>query len=299
MYTKPPLCFNDQAKLLINRGLISDKKELENFLCNVNYYRFTGYLYPFRVQGTDNFIPGTTFQLIKDIYYFDTELRLLTLSYIETIEVSILRTKMVEMFSLACGPFCYTQQANFDPNLSAELHQDMLRKIEDNINNSKEEFINSYRSKYYQEQYLPFWMVAEASTFGLLSTIFNYLPFNVKTPIAKHFNLHSTNLSSWLHTLSNIRNICAHHSRLWNRRLPIKPIIPIEKYHPEFYSPSKVHNDSYFIVLGILNYLLKKIDSTKAPINSFIVLLKKYPDIPLNKMGFPQNWQDYELMRIQ
>ncbi|NMC11655.1 MAG: Abi family protein [Anaerolineae bacterium] len=296
MYTKPPLDFNKQAKLLIRRGLIADQNELEEFLSNVNYYRFTGYLYPFRDKGTDSFIPGTAFQFIKDIYQFDMELRLFTLSCIEIIEVSILRTKMVEMFTLACGPFCYTQHVNFDPNLSAELHQDMLRKIEDNINNSKEEFINSYRSKYYREQYLPFWMVAEASTFGLLSTIFNYLPLNVKTPIAKHFNLHSTNLSSWLHTLSNIRNICAHHSRLWNRRLPIKPTIPVEKYHPEFYSPAKVHNDSYFIILGILNYLLERIDPAKAPINSFVDLVRKYPNIPLNKMGFPRNWQDYKLM---
>jgi len=296
MYTKPPLCFNEQSKLLISRGLIADQNELEEFLSNVNYYRFTGYLYPFRDQGTDSFIPGTAFQFIKDIYQFDMELRLFTLSCIEIIEVSILRTKMVEMFSLAYGPFCYSQQANFDPTLLTDQHQDMLRKIEDNINISKEEFVNLYHSKYYREQYLPFWMVAEASTFGLLSTIYKYLPPNVKAPLAKHFNLHSRDLTSWLHTLSIIRNICAHHSRLWNRILPVSPIIPIDKYHPEFYSPAKVHNDSYFVILGILNYLLERIDPAKAPINSFVDLVRKYPNIPLNKMRFPVNWQDYRIM---
>ena len=138
-------------------------------------------------------------------------------------------------------------------------------------------------------------MVAESSTFGLLSIMFQFLPINVKVPIAKQFKLHSSDLISWMHSLSTIRNICAHHSRLWNRILPVKPKIPIKKHHPEFYSPAKINNDSYFVILAILKYLLDFISPEKTIRDNFINLLTKYPDVPTNKMGFPANWQDYQV----
>jgi abortive infection bacteriophage resistance protein len=67
-YTKPPLSFDQQAELLIARGLVADKADLEVFLSNVNYYRFSGYLYPFRSKAGDNYLPGTTLELIRNIY---------------------------------------------------------------------------------------------------------------------------------------------------------------------------------------------------------------------------------------
>ena len=84
-YTKPALNFLQQAQLLIGRGLIADESELKTFLSQVNYYRFSGYLYPFRVSASDDFVPGTT---------FDQDLRSLTFSAIGIIEIAVLRTQM-------------------------------------------------------------------------------------------------------------------------------------------------------------------------------------------------------------
>jgi abortive infection bacteriophage resistance protein len=294
-YSKPPLSFNQQAKLLISRGLVANEENLETFLRQVNYYRFTGYLYPFRVPGTDNYQQGTTLDQVRNIYLFDKELRLLTLSSIEVIEISLLRTQMVEKFTLACGPFCYTDRNNFDSSLSVVDHQDMLVKIQQNINRSNEEFVDLYRAKYTSETYFPFWMAVEASTFGQLSIIYRNLPRRVKVPMAKGLNLHSRDLVSWLHTISTIRNICAHHSRLWNRILPVKPSVPSRKHHPEFYSPSRVRNDSYFVVLAIMKYFLDVISPSNNLIADFSDLVANYPDVPLNRMGIPINWQDYQI----
>ena len=295
-YTKPPLDFNQQAQLLISRGLLANEGSLEIFLSQVNYYRFTGYLYPFRVPGTDDYQPGTTLDQVRNIYHFDKELRLLTLSSIEVIEISLLRTQMVERFTLAYGPFCYTDRNNFFSSLSVVDHQAMLAKIQQNINRSKEEFVDLYRTKYTSEKYFPFWMAVEAITFGQLSIIYRYLPMNVQVPMAKQLNLHSRDLVSWLHTITIIRNICAHHSRLWNRILPVKPSIPSRKYHPEFYLPNMVRNDSYFVVLVILKYLLDAISPGNTLIADFSALVANYPDVPLNRMGFPNNWQDYQIL---
>ena len=290
--TKPPLTFIQQAKLLASRGLVADRGDLEIFLSNVNYYRFSGYLYPFRSKVGDNYLPGTTLEQIRNIYNFDSELRLLTLSAIEIIEIALLRTRMVECFSITHGAFCYTDINCFGSRLSKFDHIEMLDNIERNVDRSTEEFVSLYRAKYTSEPHLPFWMVAETCTFGQLSKIFYYLPHKVKVTLAMQFDLHYRDLGSWLHALSVARNICAHHARLWNRRLPVKPSIPSIKYHPEFYSPVKVSNDSYFVILAMLEYLVKTIYPDKSIKNDFEKLFVKYPGVPINKMGFPKNWHE-------
>jgi len=61
-YDKPPLSFEEQAGLLIKRGLITDREFLIDRLKSVNYYRLSGYLYPYRQsKSNDNFKLGTTF----------------------------------------------------------------------------------------------------------------------------------------------------------------------------------------------------------------------------------------------
>lgn len=297
-YTKPPLDFQSQAKLLMSRGILADELELTHFLSRVNYYRFTGYLYPFRQHNDDRYITGTTFEQVRDIYRFDTELRLFTLSAVEQIEIAILRTQMVEKFTLACGPFCYSEYRNFSKTLSKGQHLELMTRLGDNVNRSNEEFIERYRRKYSSEKHFPFWMVAEVSTFGLLSQIFQYLPFSIQVPIAKQYNLHSDDLVSWLRCLSLVRNLCAHHSRLWNRILPIKPSIPSKKHHPEFHSPSRINNDSYFVILALLRYLLDVISPNNTLILDFLRIQSKYPDVPFEKMGFPGKWKDFPIFKV-
>jgi len=294
-YSKPPLNFSEQTQLLLSRGLIADPNELEDFLSKVNYYRFSGYLYPFRSGINEQFIKGTTFHHIRNIYDFDSELRHFTLSAIEIIEIAITRTQMVEKFTLAYGPFCYTDFGHFYPKLNIDKYQRMMDRINENSNNSKEEFVEAYRLKYSDEINLPFWMIAEIISFGLLSEIFSYLPYSVLVPISKKYNLHSAVLCSWIHTLSNIRNICAHHARLWNRKLPIRPLMPNKKYHPEFYPPNSIKTDRYVIVLTILNYLLRRINPKTSLIMDFCNLKSKFPEVPYKQMGFNENWEDLEI----
>jgi abortive infection bacteriophage resistance protein len=292
-YNKPPLNYDAQANLLIERGLLADREELSQFLSMVNYYRFSGYLYPFREKNNDNFLPGTAFENIKSIYYFDAKLRLLSFEAIEVIDVAILRTQMVNHFTLQKGPFCYTELSNFNSGLQAHKHLNVMSRINDSVDHSDEEFVKKYKIKYYSEKHLPFWMISELSSFGLMSLLFQYLPRSIQVPISNYYNLHSRDLISWLHTLSTIRNVCAHHSRLWNRALPVRPSIPSKKHHPEFFNPVKMNNRNFFIVLVIIDYLLNKIDPKESFINEFVNLYNQHQDVPLDKMGFPKNWESF------
>ena len=297
-YTKPPLDFSQQADLLISRGLQANKKELQNFLEKVNYYRLTGYLYPFRKTNSDNFCDGTTLQQIKSIYTFDSKLRHLTFSAIEQIEISILRTQLVEEFTLHAGTFCYTNNQFFN-GLAASEHQNLLFNIDQSVKRSREEFVKNYQKKYVSETYLPFWMVAEIISMSQLSKIFHYSPNAITIPIAKRYNLHSTILKNWLHVLTVIRNKTAHHSRLWNVGLAVRPRLPIRKYHPEFYSPYPIHNTSYQSILAIMLYLLNIINTSNTLLSDFNKLLSNHPEVSISNLGLPVNWQDSPLFKIK
>jgi abortive infection bacteriophage resistance protein len=301
-YTKPALSFADQAQRLIDRGLIVDSKDdLVQCLRQVNYYRLSAYWYPFKTinsfTGSEQFASHTTFKMIWRRYIFDRELRLLIMDAIEHIEVAILRTRMVEQFTLLHGPFGYCEIANFNPRFDKKEHVRLIYEIDDAVGHSKEEFVFRFRSKYTSETHLPMWMASEVMSFGQLYTIFKNLQRSEQQSIARQFNLYPPVLDSWLHTLNFIRNVCAHHSRLWNREIPIRPVLPDERHRPEWHRPVRFENDRVFAILTLISYLLARIDPQNDWQNRLIKLLTDYSDVPKRSMGFPDKWQDSPLWK--
>jgi abortive infection bacteriophage resistance protein len=299
-YTKPPLTFQQQATLLISRGLIVDNPgELENYLSQVNYYRLSGYWYEFKIidpfTGDETLRPGTTFQTIRDRYEFDRRLRLLFMDALERIEVAIFRTKLVETNTLQYGPFGYTDQKNYNPKFIAYDLQKLLDDISKDEGRSKEEFITRYRTKYDEELYLPLWMAAELMSFGQLLTLYRNQHLSIKQTISHQYKLFPQVLDSWLLTLSAIRNSCAHHNRLWNHPLPLIMGLPDRRNDPRWYDPDPIPNNRLYTALTVINYLLAFIAPTDQWKESIKRLLAAYPTIPLRQMGIPENWQDSPL----
>jgi len=296
-YTKPALSFEQQAQRLLDRGLIaSNKAALVSHLKAVNYYRLSAYWYPFKrtdpVSGEESFAPNTNFDVIWGRYTFDRELRLLVMDAVERVEVSILRTRMVEQFALSHGPFGYTDIRNFSPRFSAPEHTRLLNELDEAVNRSSEEFVGRFRGKYTNEPRLPLWIAVEVMTFGQLFTLFRNLDRAEQQTLSQQFNLYPPVLISWLHTLNFIRNACAHHARLWNRELPIRPIIPDARHRPEWHTPFQFDNRFMFTVLTLLHDLQKRIDPQSDWKNRLETILQGYPEIPLAWMGFPKNWKD-------
>ena len=298
-YTKPSLSFEQQAQRLLDRGLIApDKKILAQQLSVVNYYRLSAYWYPFKhvdAGGNELFTKGTTFKTIWQRYVFDRHLRLLVMDAIEHIEVAILHTRMIEQFTLKHGPFGYCNPANFKPELN---HTRLMREIDSAVGRSKEEFVQRFRRKYISEPRLPLWMVTEVMTFGQLFTFFRFLHFKEKQKLSRTFDLYPPVFESWLHTLSFTRNACAHHARLWNRVIPIRPRLPNIRHHPEWHSPVAINVQRVFSILTILNYLLAYIAPQADWNERLFNLLDEYGDtIPIAQMGFPHRWQENALWK--
>ena len=295
-YTKPALTFEQQAQHLLDRGLIADKQFLVERLSVVNTYRLSAYWYNIKVVDpitkAESFSPNTTFEVVWRRYTFDRELRRLMMDAVEHVEVAILRTRFVSQFTLAHTPFGYVNLANFNPRFFPDSHARLLNDLKVIIDGSSEEFIGRFQGKYTSETYLPLWIAVEIMTFGQLFTMFRNLDRRDLQAIARPFNLFPPVMVSWLHTLLFIRNTCAHHARLWNREIPIRPQIPDIKHNPEWHTPVQFDNTRVFTVLALLQHLLKVIE----PQNNFRIRLKslllEYSDIPIKAMGFPDNWED-------
>ncbi len=287
-YTKLALTFHEQADQILSRGLVADHDELINRLRCVSYYRLSGYWYPFRISGTDVFREGTTLEAVWRRYTFDRRFRLLMLDAIERVEIAI-RTDLTYILAHEQGPFGFTDRSNL-PNLEDERYAKFISQIESECANSKEGFIRHFRESYGADHRLPpYWMVTELMTFGTLLTLFKGAPTAVKQQIGRRYGVSDSVLESWLGTLNVVRNICAHHGRLWNRELGFKPKIPHKDRR--WQQPVVVTGGRVFVVLTILKYLLDDIAPQSRWPTMLDDLLTEYPDIPLGSMGFPANWR--------
>ncbi|MFC1595821.1 Abi family protein [Candidatus Margulisiibacteriota bacterium] len=288
-YAKPPLTFEDQVDLLLSRGLLADRTKLLNRLSGVNYYRLSAYLYPFRNLGADTFKPNTSFDQVWHRYVFDRQLRLLVIDAIERVEVSV-RTRLVNAFTLKHGAFGHLHKENFT-EISAKDYGQLIQNIGQQEQSSKEIFVKHYHDRYSKKDGMPLWMSCELMSFGNMFTFFRHIDNYMKRDIAQVYGLSASVLESWLLTLNYIRNLCAHHARLWNRQLACKSLIPDKKNVPDFHDPIHVSADYIFGVLTLLRYMLKQIAPQSHWQERLEALLNKYPDVPLDQMGFPENWQ--------
>lgn len=302
-YTKPALSFEQQAQRLLDRGMIApDKNMLVKRLSMVNYYRLSAYWYPFKQIDANTrkeyFKPNTSLETIWRRYTFDRQLRFLVMEAVEQVEVTILRTRMVEQFTLLHGPFGYRDIANFNPKFRSKTHARWIEEVSTAVKRSSEDFVRRFQHKYAEESYLPLWMAVEVMTFGQLFTMFRHLHRSEQQKMSREFDLYPPVLVSWLHTLNFIRNTCAHHARLWNRELAIRPRLPDTRHQPEWHLPEKLDNRRVFAVLTLLQHLLTYIDPQNDWSTRLEQLLVEYPELPLGKMGFPKNWRSSPIWKI-
>ena len=254
-YTKPPLTLEQQADLLLSRGLIGDRERLIDLLSNLNYYRLSAYLYPFRRKdGTEKFTDGTNIDTILEIYRFDEGLRNSLVAGLEKIEIS-LRTKVAYHFSHACGPFGYLDIANLPDCNRGDLAK-LLAHMQDEKEKSSEAFIEHFVNKYGDcHEYFPLWMAVELMSFGTLHNLWKGFSRNLREAIANDYGIHGVVLDSWFLSLNVLRNLCAHHSRIWNRIFGFKPMIP--KKDPLWNTPFSIPNQRLFGFASVIVFLVQ------------------------------------------
>lgn len=288
-YEKPHLTYDQQADLLLSRGIIGDRATIIRRLGMVSYYRLSGYLEPFWDRAAAKYVHGSKFETIWRRYTFDRRLRVLVIDAVERTEIAI-RSWLAYEHSHLKGPFGYADDASALPFLKGEQRDRFFEVLTYDLEHSREDFAEHFRTKYADShRFMPIWMAAEIMTLGQVLTFYRGSAVSIQQAVAKRLRVHDSIVSSWLLTLNTVRNVCAHHGRLWNRVMGTVPKFP--RSQNEWYRPVMVCSDRLFGVLTILKYCLDIIAPQSEWKSRFVNLLNEYPDIPKEKMGFPAEWE--------
>ena len=295
-YTKVAMPLEQQIETLKRRGLIiNDEAVAQQALDSISYFRLADYWFHLEADHhSHQFLPGSHFDEILTCYQFDKELKAILFKAIQTIEVAV-RSKIIKHIAPACGPFWFMEP---DKAVNQHRFEQNLETIRKEVNRSRERFIREHFQKYTGPDLPPVWKTLEVVSLGVLSKLFNnFKDSGLKHTVARDFGLnHHRFLSSWLESLTALRNHCAHHARVWNRSYPVKPTTPANMPNV-WISDFTFPEDRLYPQLCCIAYWLHSIDSESTFTTDIKVLLTEYPMTNPASMGFPRNWQDEPLWR--
>lgn len=245
------------------------------------------------------FKPNSTFSNVIALYCFDRELRSLLFDVIEKLEIS-LRTKLIYHLSHEYDPWWFQ---NFEIFTDSRALVKTLSVLDEEITRSKDPTLKSHFKKHADDKrFPPAWKTLEQTSFGALSKLYGNLKSSItsKNTIAEEYGaVNHTYLPSWLQSIAQIRNYCAHHSRLWNRNLPGTPkLLPNP---PNFWVenvPKQHEFPKLYVHLCLMKYLLNVVVPGNHFTEKLIHLFEKYPNVDPNALGMKPNWEGEELWII-
>ncbi len=294
-YAKPPLSIDQQIDLLISRGMnVPDRERAARYLEHINYYRLRAYWLTLEEpddSGTHRFIPGTEFSNALGFYVFDRKFRLLVLEAIERVEVSF-RTRFAYTLGNKYGSHAYLNSTLFK---RANRHDECLKSLREEFGRSRETFIEHYKKKYHEPDLPPIWAACEIMSFGQLSKWFDNLKARQdRRDIAAIYQIDESVLGSFMHHLAHVRNLVAHHNRLWNRRLTFTMMIPRRPQKiANHFNPTTERN--IYNTLVMLGYMLRLISPTTTWLERIRQLIEASPFVDPARMGFPTGWRGMAL----
>lgn len=294
------------ADLKLKQLSFIDETAAEKILKQINYYHFKIYLHPLldpNCPTKKNYKAGEYFEDAIDLYRFDEQIRFVLFRAIARIEIK-LRSRLDHiMSSFSNNPFWYLDNQWFRINNNNSYVIDSIRnRISNEFSNTKEEYATHYKSKYYNNTHdnykflPPFWIASEFLSIGTISKIYdninvisiNQSPGSPLDSMAAEFGASSfKTLCSWIKTLRDIRNRCAHHSRLWNANLraPLN-IIPLLNIAP-------LNSNRIYCSLVMVHKILVTLDIQDINLfDELTLLIGKYFCVRnyLGSAGFPTNW---------
>lgn len=320
-YDKPFLKFEKQVQHLKQRGLVvSDFSAARYLLAKTGYYYLSGYWYPFRKRDSfgvvvDDFEEGTTIEHVKELLSFDFSLKQILLSMITRIEIALRCSISYEIG--ARKPFEYVDVSSsiFEDGNNAN-HERWLQKLEERIKSAcsyNEPVAMHYKKKYNRPW--PIWVICDFWDFGMMTSLFKMLRAPLKVKIAKHWSINEKTLQTWLSPIQQIRNICAHNGRLWDRTLKYAPRYPLRNdkkakdlffLQEESYSLDKLA-PSIFIILWLYRQSCGSLEACQQ-LRSLLLSFPQHKSVSLYdetishtpfSMGFKAGWEQKSLFVVQ
>ncbi len=194
--------------------------------------------------------------------------------------------------------FWYLDDALFENNNTINGFRSQIAA---EFQRSKDDFSTHFKANYYNDvnnnykQLPPFWLIAELTTLGNITSIyqsinkksFGIAPNNRLDLLAKEFGASNLkDLNNWILCIRDLRNRCAHHSRVWNSN---------------YRNPSNINNLSLippsqpnriYSLLILIQHICKNLNiNTNIKHEIKYQLFTSPAVLPLiNSAGFPTNW---------
>lgn len=284
---------------------IGSESKAKRILFNVNYQRLLAYRVQFYIPTTKIIKSGTKLKHIYKLHEFDKELRNLTNSMINIIELNLRRH--IAYYCSNENIHYYLDYKNFR---KYEYYISFISNINKTFSKTKPHNIISYHSMNYTDP-LPIYKLVELLTFGQLSKFFSNMNSSSKginkypkdkilllyknnklNSNGKNLNLKSSTLESWFRELVEIRNKCAHFDMLWNYENNISPI----KGNIAWKNGTIKQNQNLYKFYGIcliFRFLLCNNNEFKKFMKNIEILINKNINIITFKdLGFPNNWKN-------
>lgn len=277
---KEPKSFDEQIDILKSRGvIITDNDKAKFILSNFNYYRFSAYLLHAK-KSNNTYIEDINFDDIYNLYLFDKKLRNILISLLESIEISF-RTYIAYTLGMNHGSDGYMNPNNFK-------NQEFFNKFLDTLNTEKNNNKNKSFIKHHYDKYngkLPIWVAVEIISFGSLSKLYaNMLPEDTRFIKNNLCNVNPKLIKTWLHSLSHLRNICAHYGRIYNATLPPITIKNSDKIY-------NLSTNKVFSYILAIKHLISDENAWNESLIQLQSLFNNYNNyINLDLLGFPSNW---------
>lgn len=215
-----------QLEILESRGLtILDKDKAKEILLDVGYYRLGFYLFPFEksyprlTHRTHEYVDGSTIEDAVRLYYFDFDLRLVLMRYLNRIEVAF-RTAMIYTLS---NRYIGDNVWFVNPSVVNRNYADNFERQVYTSDFKRNPVIARHHQKHTNDTYAPAWKTLEFMTFGAVLKLYEQLKDPAdRIAIAHQFGIRQVvTFESYMHTVRNVRNACAHGSLLFDLKLPI------------------------------------------------------------------------------
>lgn len=297
MANKTWASLDEQVEILTGRGL-PDADNFREELATIGYYRLGGYSYPLRQVAPkgakrrrySSFVPGATMQDVIDLYRFDERLRQATWHAVSKLEIS-LRVDIGYILG-ELDPYLHLKVADYWPSGAMENRaKTFISRMEKSQARSSEEFVRHYASAHAGR--LPVWVEAEILEFGQLVTLYSLAPFAQRQVIADLYGVRADELESWMRTTNFVRNVCAHHSRLWNRQLVVRPLAKYRR-NDSTLGPALTNTSRMYSALSLIAFLLRRgkfeteILGLKEALRSFP---RDVPQVSIDQAGVSEGWE--------
>lgn len=300
---------DEQINILEYKGLIIKNREYaETVLLRENYFFLNGYRHLFLKSKNDKrFIEGTTFEELYSLFLFDRKFRNIIFKHLLIIEnniKSIISYQLSKKYGYKENDYLKTKNFTSNPEKQRQVN-DLMKKMKRQVranapqHSATMHYVNNYG-------YIPLWVLVKVLSFGIVSELFSILKKEDQEAIALNYDISVESLSNYLPILANYRNLCAHEDIVFENKTQrsientiYHKLLKINKIDGEYMYGK---NDIFALII-IIKQLITEVEfknlteEIKHALENLEYNLNTITIVKvLDRMGFPENWQD--LMNI-